>query len=151
MKQLLCFSIMLLALLLPATAVAFDFEVDGIYYNINGNEAAVTFRGQYYYSYDNEYSGSIVIPATVTHNGTTYPVTAISAGAFYECTGLTSIDIPNSVTAIGDEAFWCSGLTSAVIPNSVTTIGEGAFRDSAGPASWRIPEQPSSQSRKISS
>ena len=132
MKQLLRFSIMLLALLLPATAVAFDFEVDGIYYKINGNEAAVTFRGQDYYSYDNEYSGSVVIPATVTHNGTTYPVTAIGAGAFYECTGLTSIDIPNSVTAIGDGAFWCSGLTSAVIPNSVTTIGEGAFRDCTG-------------------
>ena len=68
---------MLLALLLPALATAHDFEVDGIYYKINGNEAAVTFKGTYYNTFDNEYSGSVVIPATVTYNGTTYPVTAI--------------------------------------------------------------------------
>ena len=133
MKQLFRFSFLLLALLLSANATAHDFKVDGIYYKINGNEAAVTFRGQDYYSYDNEYSGSIVIPATVTHNGTTYPVTSIGAGAFYECTGLTSIDIPNSVTAIGDGAFiGCTGLTSIDIPNSVTKIGNGVFKSCTG-------------------
>ena len=46
----------------------------------------------------------------------------------YECTGLTSITIPNSVTSIGDYAFdGCSGLSSVTIPNSVTIIGQGAF------------------------
>ena len=116
MKQLLRFSIMLLAILLSATATAHDFEVDGIYYNINGNEATVTYRGLFYYSVENEYSGSVVIPATVTHNGTTYPVTSIGTLAFGECTGLTSIVIPNSVTEIGQQAFaWCPGLTSIVV------------------------------------
>ena len=47
MKQLLRFSILVLALLLPATAVAHIFEVDGIYYNINGNEVSVTYKGSY--------------------------------------------------------------------------------------------------------
>ncbi len=116
MKQIIRFSVMLLALLLPALASAHDFEVDGIYYKINGNEATVTYRGWYCYSVDNEYSGSVVIPATVTYNQTTYPVTAIDALAFYECTELTSIVISKSVTEIGQEAFKeCPGLTSIVV------------------------------------
>ena len=42
MRSLIKTTLMLLALLLPATATAQDFEVDGIYYNINGNEVTVT-------------------------------------------------------------------------------------------------------------
>ena len=141
MKQLIKTTILLLALLLSATATAADFKVDGIYYKINGNEAAVTFRGQYYYSYDNEYSGSVVIPATVTYNGTTYPVTSIGDGAFNGCSGLTSIDIPNSITEINDYAFaYCSGLTSIVIPKSVTKIGGNAFLSCTELASIDIPK-----------
>ena len=60
-------------------------------------------------------------------------VTSIGESAFYECIGLTSIDIPNSVTSIGVVAFYeCYNLTSMVIPNSVTTIGEGAFEYCSG-------------------
>ena len=140
MKQFFRFSILVLALLLPATATAHDFEVDGIYYNINGNEATVTFKGLYDSSYDNEYSGSVVIPATVTYNGTTYPVTSISYCAFAHCTGLTSITIPNSVTTINMETFWgCTGLTSITIPNSVTSIGRSAFWECTGLTSITIP------------
>ena len=55
-------------------------------------------------------------------------VTSIGGSAFSGCTGLTSIAIPESVTSIGSVAFWgCTGLTSATIGNGVTNIGLGAF------------------------
>ena len=68
---------------------------------------------------------------TVTFQGVTYSVTSIGDRAFYDCSDLASITIPNSVKRIGDYAFaWCNSLTSITIPNSVTRIGYGAF-DSA--------------------
>ncbi len=55
-------------------------------------------------------------------------VTSIGDDAFYYCTSLTSITIPNNVTSIGSSAFFCcSKLTSVTIPDSVTTIGNDAF------------------------
>lgn len=119
---------LLVAMLSAASSFAYDFEVDGIYYNKNGNEATVTYRGSYSTSYSNEYSGNVVIPSTVTYNGTTYTVTSIGNSAFYECSSLTSVTIPNSVTSIDAGAFSnCSGMTSVTIGNSVTTIGSYAF------------------------
>ena len=143
MKLFFKLSLMLLALMLPATASAYDFEVDGIYYYFTGdNQVGVTFQG-----YDDEldepihsYIGNVTIPETVTYEGITYSVTIIDDVAFYDCSGLTSVTIPNSVTSIGDGAFsGCSGLTSVTIGNSVTSIGDGAFSGCSGLTSVTIP------------
>ena len=78
--------------------------------------------------YTNEYTGSVVIPASVTYNGITYSVTSIGDSAFRDCSGLASVVIPDSVEIIGVYAFYnCDGLTSVVIGNSVTSIGNSAF------------------------
>ncbi len=138
MKKIIKLTLLLLAFLLPATAVAHDFEVNGICYNIDGNNAIVTYRGAYYYY--NDYTGTVVIPESVMYNGNTYSVTTIGEQTFRGCTGLTSITIPNSVTNISDRAFsGCTGLTSITIPNSVTNISDYAFYGCTGLTSITIP------------
>ena len=134
MKQLLRFSFLLLALLGTASsALAYDFNVDGIYYYITGdNTVVVTSSGSY--------TGSVTIPSSVTYDGKTYSVTAIGGYAFAYCSGLTSVTIPNSVTEICIYAFsGCSGLTSITIPNSVTDIDFFAFSGCGGLTSVTIP------------
>ena len=129
MKKRLKFLVaMVFATLLSANVFAYDFVVNGIYYNINSDGTTVSVT-----SGNDSYSGNVTIPSTVTYNGTTYSVTGIGGNAFYDCTGLTSVTIGNSVTTIGDGAFYnCTGLTSVTIPNSVTTIGYGAFYNCTG-------------------
>ena len=137
MKNFFKTTLLLLALLLPATAAAFDFSVDGIYYNITGDSTVeVTSRVQY----SADYKGDVTIPATVSYSGTDYNVTAIGETAFMGCHEMTSLSIPNSVTDIGQNAFSnCNGLTSMVLPNSVTTIGEWAFMWCLGLTDITIP------------
>ena len=135
--------IVAIALCLGANiAIASDTQVDGIWYNFNTStkKATVTYRGSSYSSYSNEYSGDVVIPASVTYNEEIYSVISIGLWAFYGCSSLTSVTIPNSVTSIGTEVFFgCSSLTSVTIPNSVTSIGLSAFRDCSSLTSVTIP------------
>ena len=125
---------LLIVLLLSMTnMVAFAVEVNGINYSFSGTKATVT-------SSSSKYSGNVVIPESVTYNGKTYSVTSIGEKTFENCSGLTSVTIPNSVTSIGNYAFrYCSGLTSVTIPNSVTSIGNQAFVDCSGLTSVTIP------------
>ena len=172
MKTTLHSLVLLLLALLPATATAYDFEVNGIYYNINGTEATVTFKG-----YDNvhtgHYFGDVTIPESVTYNGVTYAVTAIGRSAFMNCTDPLRVTIPKTVTNIATFAFsGCSGLLritvdsgnpkydsrnncnaiistannvliagcqNTIIPNSVTVIGNGAFWGCSSLTSVAIP------------
>ena len=101
---------MLLALLWPVAAIAYDFEVGGIYYDINGNEVTVTYKntGMGHDAipfYESDYSGQVDIPSTVTHDGIIYQVSHIGAFAFSNCYDLTGVTVPNTVSDIGASAF----------------------------------------------
>jgi len=112
---------LLLACLLAVQTWAYDLLENQVYYLIynNGNEVHVSGN-------DNA-TGDIVIPETVTIEDKTYPVTVIEPSAFKDC-GITSIVIPNSVTKIGDHAFrGCSALKTVTIGSGVTFIDGDAF------------------------
>ena len=134
-KNLLCF---LILLMMPLASMAYDFEVDGIYYDLTGSSSvAVTNKSDY----TAPYSGHITIPSTVNYNNKSYAVTSIGDEAFMYCSDMTSITIPEGVTSIGRSAFWgCSGLTSINIPEGVTSIGRSAFKDCSDMTSITIPE-----------
>ena len=113
-------------------------------YSVDGSNATITSF------LPTTYAGALVIPSAIGG----YTVTAIGSNAFYVCTKLSSIVIPNSVTSIGNETFRgctlletvtfaadsqvtsigtsafyaCTSLTSITIPNSVTSIGNNAFQ-----------------------
>ena len=148
MKKFKSLVLIVIGLLCSISVSAHDFEVDGIYYDITSSTdmtVEVNYRGNRFDSYSNEYLGAVNIPESVTYNGKTYNVTSIGYGAFYGCSGLISVVIPNSVTSIGSDAFGgCSGLTSVVIPNSVTSIGSYAFEGCSGLTSVVIPNSVSS-------
>ena len=110
---------------LATSAQAYDFFDNGIFYDIQGDEAVVTYEVQYDF---NSYSGDVVIPSTVSYLNKTYDVIAIDSYAFSKSVGLKSVTIPNSVQSIGSYAFeGCSWLTSINIPQSVASIGLHAF------------------------
>ena len=136
MKQVFVFLFsLILSVVFSTSASAYDVEIDGIYYNLNSEDktAEVTVN------WDDRYSGEVVIPSSITSKGQKYTVSRIVANAFFDCEGLTSITIPNSVTSIENAAFaYCSGLTSVTIPNSVTSIGDIAFADCFGLTSVTI-------------
>ena len=123
--------LLLTLLCLSLSARAHDAEVDGIFYNLDADDktATVTFKGDNYDSYDNEYSGDVVIPETVTYNGITYSVTSLEDYCFRDCRSLTSIIIPNSVTSLEQECFsGCSSLTSIyMLPTTPPREGWDTF------------------------
>ena len=127
---------LILSVFFSISASALKVEVDGIYYNLissKGNVAEVT-KG------DKKYEGDITIPSSINVNEEEYTVTSIGNDAFYRCSGLTSVTIPNSVKSIGELAFSrCSSLTSITIPNSVTSIGSSAFAYCSSLTSVTIP------------
>lgn len=103
-KQLL---ITIAVLLCSATANAYDFEVDGIYYNIiSATDLTVEVtKGE------NKYTGKVIIPSNVVYKSKVLTVTSIRYEAFYACSDLTSVVIGNSVTSIGEKAFYnCSSI-----------------------------------------
>ena len=141
-----------LQFLVPGAAaiIAYDAQIDGIYYKFSTDEATVTYQqyqqeyqdGELIENYISDYTGDIVIPETVAYNGKTYHVTTIGNHAFFGCGDVTSITIPESVDSIGNYAFrHCASLTSLAIPESVVNIGNCAIADCENLVSVNIPSK----------
>ena len=89
-------------------------STDGKLSVLDLSEAKIVEGGDCYYNYNNNYY--------YTSND------VIGSYAFYDCSGLTSLNLPAGITSIGGEAFEdCSGLTSLNLPAGITEIGFGAF------------------------
>jgi len=111
------------------TITATYMLVPKFYYSTNGTNLTVTgYSGP---------GGAVVIPSKVTGVGT---VTSIGDNAFYYCTSLADVVIPDTVTNIGINAFGqCAILTNVTIPDSVISIGQNAFQYCSRLADARIP------------
>ena len=110
--------------IMSVSAFAEEALIDGIKYDLSTE----TLNAEVIKNSDNPYSGDITIPESVDYNDKTYSVISIGDYAFYGCSDLTSVTIPNSVKTIGSTAFYsCLALTSITIPKSVTHIGGDAF------------------------
>jgi hypothetical protein len=146
---------------------AHDFEVTNdagtkIYYKIiTPSTVKVTFEGNTRYYANGEYSAAVSIPSAVTYNDINYSVVGIDDEAFWGCSALSSVVMPNTIVSIGDRAFYncmqlvsvsfssslrtigveafnfCRGLESIVLPGSVTNIAAEAFRYSGALMSIR--------------
>lgn len=123
-------------IVVPALAHIYDFVENGIYYKITSEgKVSVCYESTSY----NSYSGNVVIPATVTHEGVTYKVTGVYDKAFKDCADLTGVTVGSNVTKIGNAAFEnCTSLTNVVLDDYVITIGSNAFNGCSSLASVTI-------------
>lgn len=144
MKKLLL-TLMGVLIALPGLARDFTYTYEGqtLTYTILDEETKTcrTSRDQNNSTPGNNYTGDLIIPSVAWDGDKGYTVIELGERAFEDCSGLTSVIIPNTVTYIGNNAFeGCSGLTSVIIPNSVMYIGSNAFTSCSNLPSITIPD-----------
>lgn len=140
-----------MALASPKNLFAYDFSAVApsgqlLYYTIlsNGTGVSVVWPNSSATTVSDTWTGyakptgDLVIPNTVSFNGTTYVVKSIGS-AFCYCTDLTSIVIADSVKVITTSFFSCTGLTSVTLGSALTTIGDNTFRECSSLTSVTIP------------
>lgn len=133
--------LMVFCIVMCKGAIGQTFSIDGINYKVisGTNTVAVTYKN-YHNTGGDEYVGDIVIPGKISVNGTTYDVKEIADEAFYNCTNLKSVQLPDGLLTIGSYAFKSTAISSLSIPNSVTKIMQGAFSDCCSMTSITLSE-----------
>lgn len=141
-QALFSFGLFLFALFKGSHAMAYDFEVNGIYYTVTSfEEFTVAVDG-----FSKSMSGTIEIPSTITYSNKVFSVTTIKSG---QSSRIASVIIPASIYEIGDYAFSGSSLRSMVIPDNVTTIGVAAFQGCTNLYSVKISKNVTSLAQEL--
>ena len=123
------------------------YSTEGKLSTLDLSEAKIVKGGDSYYSGDNCYTSNDEIGEYAFHDcsgltSLTLPssITSIGESAFRNCHGLTSLTLPAGITRIGSYAFeGCSGLTSLTLPDGITSIGDDAFWGCSGLTSLTLP------------
>lgn len=129
--------LLLILTLIPVTMSAYDALINGIYYNrVSETEVEVTYKDGKY----NSYSGDIVILPHITYKDKEFVVIGIGEYTFYNCDGLGTIKLPETLAYIGTNAFGNSNLTSIEIPQDATAIYDNAFFGCSNLTTITLPE-----------
>lgn len=133
--------------LLGISSFAWDFEVDGIYYNVLSLDDLTV---EVTYNCDKwpdawpagDYTGDIVVPKTVEYRDHTFSVVSIGEYAFRKCDKLTSVTLNDNIKKLDYCAFaYCSALTELILPDSLSEIGSYAISRCYNLADITIPEK----------
>ena len=140
MKRLLALLILIITLLMCLISCNVSEHIESKQYEENGFRYSLRYDSFSIYAVIEYYNGtSNVVEIPSTFKG--FPVKSIDFSAFIDCTHITEVTIPDSVTTIGINAFnGCTGLTSVVISEGVTTIGSSAFGGCENLTSIVIPD-----------
>ena len=113
--------------------VAEHVLIGNLFYDLYEDNTAEVVKDDSYYD---SLSGELTFPSTVNYNGEEYSVTRIGDRAFScdiiseDCPTITSVSLPNSVTSIGIAAFYgCTGLKSVILPQQSIKIADDAFKN----------------------
>ena len=108
---------------------------DSLFYDLDMSTRTAKLAGKNF----NQSFANVVIPSSIELWGIDCDVVGITDYAFYNCTNLKSITLPESIVSIGEYAFQKSGLTEVVIPDNVKSIGASAFTECSGLVSVSLP------------
>jgi len=115
-------------IVIPPTPTRYDFEADGIYYNILSDQeqtCEVSYDRNYITDKNTYTYRELTIPSSVSHDGKTYTVTSIEHSAF-SATPLQQIHLPQTITSLQGAFYGCSDLESIEIPDNVINL-DAAF------------------------
>lgn len=136
MKLIIRLLTLLVLLSTGLTSYAYDIEVDGIYYNIfaSTKTAKVTYGNSLY-------TNQINIPESINYGSHSLMVVGVDDEAFKDCTSLTIVNLPKTVTSIGASAFCgCTSLTTINLPETITIIDQGAFSGCSSITNVNLPK-----------
>lgn len=131
MRILLLLFIFLYSMITAIQVQAYDFEVDGFYYNITTLDRVLVTHNK---GDGTDYQGDLQIPEKVNYGGTEYSVIGIERSAFNNCKDLNSVSIPASIFCIGDNAFnGCLGLRLVNFEDAEESLVLGSLYDETPP------------------